>query len=498
MHHFLAIDLGASSGRGILATLDKGRMTLEEVHRFENGGMDVNGRLVWNILGLFSEIKQAIREALKRGVTLSGIAVDTWGVDFVLLDRDGHFLAPPLHYRDSHTADVFDWVFDIVSKEDFYGRTGIQFMPFNTIFQLATMKKERFAALELADTLLLIPNALTYLLSGDISAEFSIATTTQAYDPVAKDWAWDIIDRLGLPRTLFPKIVPSCVSAGHLRPAVCDELNCEPIPVLLVGGHDTASAVAAVPAVGDTDDWAFLSSGTWSLLGMELDSPCLTQAAFEANFTNEGCIDGKTRFLKNIMGLWLVQESRNTWKRQGQTYSFAELEDMARNSAPFKALINPNDERFMAPGDMPERVRQYCDETGQPAPETPGEIVRCIAESLALTYRYAIDQMEHVTGRSIAKLHLVGGGGKDGMLNAFTANAINRPVIAGPIEATATGNIIGQALAVGAVKDLAEGRRIVSQSFEMTTFTPDDTAAWEAAYRRYKALINVDKPDANA
>lgn len=490
MHHFLAIDLGASSGRGILATLDKGKVALEEVHRFENGGMDVNGRFVWNILGLFTEIKQAIREALKRDVTLSGIAVDTWGVDFVLLDRDGNFLAPPLHYRDSHTADVFDWVFDVFPKEDFYRRTGIQFMPFNTIFQLATMKKENFAALELADKLLLIPNALTYLLSGDMSGEFSIVTTTQAYDPIGKDWAWDVIDRFGLPRTLFPKIVSSCASAGQLRPAVCEELNCEPIPVLLVGGHDTASAVAAVPAAGDVDNWAFLSSGTWSLLGMELDSPCITEAAFEANFTNEGCIDGKTRFLKNIMGLWLVQESRNTWKRQGQTYSFAQLEDMARQSPPFKALINPNDERFMAPGDMPARIRQYCQETGQPVPETPGQIVRTIAESLALTYRYAIDQMEKITGQSIAKLHLVGGGSKDGMLNAFTANAINRPVIAGPIEATAIGNIIGQALAVGAVKDLAEGRKIVRQSFDMEEFMPENVTAWEQAYAHYKTIIN--------
>lgn len=488
MHHFLAIDLGASSGRGIVATVDNGRMTLQEVHRFANGGTDVNGRLVWNILGLFCEIKTSIKKALELDLELSGIAVDTWGVDFALLDDAGNFLGYPLHYRDSHTAAVFEWIFDLVPKEEFYQATGIQFMVFNTIFQLATLKREGSPALANAAKMLLMPNALTYLLSGDISAEYSIATTTQAYNPTTGDWAWEIIDKLGIPRRIFPRIAPSCTKAGRLRPAICEELNCAPIPVILAGGHDTASAVAAVPAVGGDPNWAFLSSGTWSLLGVELDAPCLTAAARAANFTNEGCINGKIRFLKNIMGLWLVQESRNTWRRQGLDYSFAELERMAAEAEPFTAFVNPNDERFLAPGNMPERIRSYCQDTGQKVPQTPGQIVRCAAESLALTYRLAVDTMEQVTGKTIDRLHLVGGGSKDGMLNAFTANAVNRPVLAGPTEATAAGNVLAQALATGAVASLEEGRTIVANSFDMQTFRPRHPEEWQEAYRRYKKI----------
>ncbi len=489
--HFLAIDLGASSGRGILATLTDGQLELAEIHRFENGGIDVNGRLVWNLLGLFAEIKTAIRQALARQVELDGIAIDTWGVDFALLDRDGNFLAFPLHYRDAHTANVYDWVFDLAPREEFYRQTGIQFMTINTIFQLATLKRDSSPALAGADRLLLMPNALTYLLCGNISAEYSIATTTQAFNPTTGDWAWELIDRLGLPRRIFPPVVQPCTVAGQLRPAICEELNCPPIPIILAGGHDTASAVAAVPTVDGRDDWAFLSSGTWSLLGVELDAPCLSAAALQANFTNEGCIDGKIRFLKNIMGLWLVQESRATWKRQGQTFSFAELEDLARQATPFKAFVNPNDPRFLAPGDMPARIQAFCRDSGQPVPETPGEIIRCAAESLALTYRLCLEQAEQVTGKRIRTLHLVGGGSKDRLLNAFTADALNRPVVAGPTEATAIGNVLAQALAVGAIPNLAAGRRLVAQSFAMETFQPQQADAWEAAYQRYRQLCQA-------
>lgn len=485
MHHFLAIDLGASSGRGILATLTDDCLSLEEVHRFENGGIDVNGRLVWNILGLFSEIKTAIRQVVARDIELSGLAIDTWGVDFGLLDKDGDFLGFPLNYRDSHTANVFDWVFDEVTRTELYEATGNQFMIFNTLFQLATMKREQSAALEKAETMLLMPNALTYLLSGDMSAEYSIVTTTQAYNPRTGDWAWDIIDRLGLPRRIFPPIVQPCTTAGQLRPAVCEELSCPAFPVLLVGGHDTASAVAAVPATTGMDNWAFLSSGTWSLLGVELEKPCISQAALEANCTNEGCIDGRIRFLKNIMGLWLVQESRRTWQKEGMDHTFAELEDMARESEPFRCLINPNDDRFFAPGNMPERIRKFCRETGQPVPDAPGQVVRCIAESLALTYRVTLEQIEEITGKKVDKLHLVGGGSKDRMLNAFTASALKRPVITGPTEATAIGNIVGQGLAVGAIANLAAARRIVANSFDTQEYLPEDPAAWDAACRRF-------------
>ncbi len=488
MKSYLAFDLGASSGRAILGQFRAGKLEIEEVHRFENGPVDVNGSLHWNLLGLFAELKNGLRKLLDRGIIPKGMAVDTWGVDYALIDRTGAFVGFPYHYRDPRTADAYEYVFPKVAKARIYERTGIQFMNFNTLFQLAVMRRDASPALEIADKMLLMPNALTYLLAGTVTAEYSIATTTQLYDPLARDWAWDLIDALDLPRRLFPVIVPPATQVGELRRSIQAELNCGPLPVILSAGHDTASAVAAVPARPERN-WAYLSSGTWSLLGVELNRPLLTPEALAANYTNEGGVGGKVRFLKNIMGLWLVQESRATWARQGKKWNWVELAEMARTAEPFRSLVDPNDESFIAPGDMPARLRAYCARTGQPEPDTPARVVRCAYESLALRYRQTIDELEELTGEPIELLHVVGGGSQNEVINPFTANAVNRPVVTGPAEATAIGNIICQAMATGDIGSLEQAREVVRNSFETRVYEPENTAAWEAAYQRYRALV---------
>ena len=488
MKHYLAFDLGASSGRAMLGTVADGKISLQEVHRFENGAVDVDGGRYWNLLGLFAELKRGLAKALETGVELAGVAVDTWGVDFALLDAKGKFAGFPRHYRDPRTADILPWAFARVPRERFYERTGIQFMNLNTIFQLAAMVRDGDPLLVSGKTLLFMPNALTYLLSGNVSAEYTIATTSQAYDPHAGDWAWDIIDALGLPRSLFPRVAAPCTSAGLLRPSICAELNCKPLPVILVGSHDTASAVAAVPAQEDRS-WAYLSSGTWSLLGVELSAPQITPAALAANYTNEGGLAGRIRFLKNIMGLWLIQECRHEWQRQRLELSFEEMGRMAAAAEPFRSLIDPNADVFLAPGNMPERIAAFCRDSGQPVPETPGQIVRCALESLALRYRRTLDEIEQLTGRPVEVLHLVGGGSQDAVLNQFTANAIQRPVITGPVEATALGNIAAQAIATGALKSLADARAAVRRSAATQTCLPEQGAAWKSAYDTVRRLF---------
>ncbi len=485
---FLAFDLGASSGRAILGTFRDGRLTVEEIHRFDNGGTDVNGGLFWNLLGLFAEMKIGLKKALTRGGVLSGIGIDTWGVDLTLLDRNGMFLGFPRCYRDPRNADILEYAFGKVPRERVYARTGIQFMNFNSLFQLCAMQRAGDPALAAADKLLFIPDALTYLFCGTAKAEYTIASTSQALDPATRQWAWDLIDDFGLPRHIFPEIVAPGTVAGQLRAALCEELNCKPLPVLCVGSHDTASAVAAVPARSATG-WAYLSSGTWSLLGMELDRPRVTAETQRLNYTNEGGVGGKVRFLKNIMGLWLVQESRQTWKRQGTEYSFGQLAELAAQARPFLALIDPNHDSFITPGDMPARIQEFCRRSGQPVPQTPGEVVRCALESLALRYRQTVEELEQLTGDPIRVLHLVGGGTQNTLLNQFAADAIERPVVTGPVEATAIGNLVCQAMAVGVVRDLDAARQVVRDSFATEEYLPQDTAAWNTAYRRYRKLL---------
>ena len=488
MKQYLAFDLGASSGRAILGTLDHQKITLEELHRFENGGTEINGGLFWNIVGLFQELKTGLKEALKKTKKLDGIAIDTWGVDYCLLDKHGFLTGLPHHYRDPRTDHIMPWTFNKISAEKIYQSTGIQFMSLNTIFQLAKSVENEDPELKIADKLLFMPNALTWLFCGNCSAEYSIASTSQLYNPITKDWAWDIMDAIGIPKNIFPKIAPSCTPAGTLLPSLQKELKCGPLPVILIGSHDTASAVAAVPA-DNSKKWAYLSSGTWSLLGVERDKPILSEKAQKANYTNEGGVGNKIRFLKNIMGLWLIQECRNEWIRQGHSFSFGELVTMAEKAEPFFAYINPNDDTFLPPGDMPQRIADFCKKTGQKPPQTPGQIIRIIIESLALFYRHTINELEDILNDKLEVLHLVGGGCQNELLNQFTANACNLPVITGPIEATALGNIAGQALATGDISSLQEARAIIGNSTNNKTYTPEKKESWEKAYQAFASFL---------
>jgi rhamnulokinase len=486
---YLAFDLGASNGRAIVGTLEDGRITLEELHRFPNAPVAINGGLFWNVLGLFTELKTGLSKAVQKGIALSGIGIDTWGVDYAFLDKQGFLVGNPRNYRDPRVDDVLPWTFERVSKEEIYRATGIQIMPLNTIFQLSAAVRDGDCQLAAAEKLLFIPNLLTWLFTGNVSAEYTFATTSQLYDPFAKDWSWKLIDAIGVKRSLFPKIVPPGTVAGPLLPQVRAETKCgAEVPVILVGSHDTASAVAAVPAEKGAD-WAYLSSGTWSLLGMELDAPLVTAESFAANYTNEGGVCGTIRFLKNIMGLWLIQECRNEWNRHGANLGFGEIMRQAEEAEPFQSFVDPNDPLFVAPGDMPGRIAEFCRRTGQRVPEGVGAIARCAFESLALRYRKAIEELEKLTGRKVDVLHIVGGGCKNTLLNQFTADASGRLVKTGPVEGTALGNIVMQALATGAVGDLQEAREIIAASSEMETYRPQNPGAWDAAFQRCKGIL---------
>lgn len=488
MKQFLAFDLGASSGRAMLGTLAENKITLQEMHRFSNDPVEINGGLFWNLPGLFQEMKLALQKTLQSGVQLDGIAIDTWGVDYLLLDKQGFPVSLPRHYRDPRTEDILPWTFEKISREEMYKETGIQFMNLNTVFQLAAAIKNQEAGMQVADKLLFMPNAFTYLFGGKICAEYSIASTSQLLDPFTKNWNKKIIDALGIPENLLPEVVAACSQAGTLSKAIQEELKCPAIPLYMVGSHDTASAVASVPA-DDSKTWAYLSSGTWSLLGVELDEALVNDEVLKANYTNEGGVGGKIRFLKNIMGLWLIQECRREWKRRGQNYSFDEIDELAQKEEPFRSLIDPNDQLFVAPGDMPERIAEYCRKTGQEVPETPGQIIRAALESLALRYRQTILELEELCGKEIEVLHLVGGGSLNKLLNQFTANAIQRPVVTGPVEATAFGNIIGQALASGAIKSLQEGRNLVKASIdESETFLPENQELWQKGFEKFTKI----------
>ena len=482
--NYLAFDLGASSGRAILGTIEDGKISLKELHRFANGPVSINGGLFWNILGLFSELKVGLAKALQETPDIEGIAIDTWGVDYTFIDSDGFIVGNPRNYRDPRTEDVMDYAFNKISKEKIYELTGIQFMSINSVFQLAASVRDNDKQLQIADKLLFTPNALSYLFCGNVSAEYSIATTSQIFNPKTKTWAWDIINALGLKTKMFPKIVPSGTIAGELLPSIQEELKCGPIKVILTGSHDTASAVAAVP-VEPGSNWAYLSSGTWSLIGLELDEPLINEETLKANYTNEGGVGGKIRFLKNIMGLWLIQQCRDEWIRQGCEYSFGKMVELAAAEEPFFAFVDPNDQSFVTPGNMPQRIVDYCKKTGQRVPETHGQIIRIALESLAMRYRRSVIELEKITGKKIDVLHIVGGGCKNDLLNQFTANACGRKILTGPVEATALGNIVVQAMATGDVKDLAEARRIVAASTELGTFLPQDAASWDKEYDRF-------------
>lgn len=490
--NFLGFDFGASSGRAMLGTLEGGRLSIQEIHRFSNDPVELCGRLVWDLPRLIYEMKQALNKLSRMGVKLSGIGIDTWGVDFGLLDRNGSLLGLPVHYRDHRTDGMMDEVFKVIPKEELFSLTGIAFNQFNTIYQLYAMKLADDPTLPLVESMLFMPDLLAYFLTGEKGVEYTIASTSQLLDPAKRDWSEQLFDRLGLPKKLMAPVERPGAMRGVLLKEIARECGVEQVPVYAVGGHDTASAVAAVPAL--EEGFAYISSGTWSLLGVEIPEPLCAPGVLRANYTNEGGVDGSIRLLKNIMGLWIIQECKREWDRRGDAVDFAGLVERAKRAPAFQAVIDVDDDVFLAPGDMPARVQDYCRRTGQSVPEGRGEISRVIYESLALKYRWAIERLEKdILKRPVSVLHIVGGGSKNAMLNQFTADAIKRRVVAGPGEGTVIGNLLVQAQAVGAIDGMKALRRVVADSFPVETFLPTDSAAWDAAYERYLRLIGEGK-----
>ena len=481
----LGIDLGASSGRAMLGTLEGKKLTIREIHRFLNEPVTLCGRFVWDMPRLFHEIKQALLKLSKSGETVDAIGIDTWGVDFGLLDKNGHLLSLPVHYRDARTNGIPEKVRAIIPDEELFARTGIAFNSFNTLYQLYAMKEEGDPALESAQDLLFLPDLLAYFLTGRKGTEYTIASTSQLLNPFTRDWDRELMEKLGIPAHIFGEVKLPGTVRGTLLPEIAKECGVAEIPVIAIGGHDTASAVAAVPA--QEKDFAYISSGTWSLLGAEVQKPLCTEGVMKANYTNEGGVDGSIRLLKNIMGLWIIQECKREWDRRGSETSFGELVELSMQAPAFKAILDVDDPAFLAPGDMPARIQAYCAKSGQPVPEGKGEISRVIYESLALKYRWAIERLEEdMLKKPIEALHIVGGGSKNALLNRFTAEAIKRPVIAGPDEGTIIGNLLVQAQALGAISGIRELREVVENSFPTKTFLPEtDGKAWDEAYQRY-------------
>lgn len=469
----LAFDIGASNGRAIKAEFQDGLLKYEEVHRFENNPVTADGTLYWDIKALQKEIQTGI---LKAG-RVDSIGFDTWGVDFGLLNEAGELLEAPVHYRDVRTNGVPEQFFARFEKERLYQETGNQIMAINTLFQLIALKKQRPNLLKQAKTLLFMPDLLAYQLTGNLSCEKTIASTSQMLNPVSNQWASDVLDAAGIDKSILLNPVPSGTVTGTYQHA----------KVVAVAGHDTQCAVAAVPAI--SPDAAFLSCGTWSLLGTELDVPVLTKESMESELSNEAGANGKVNYLKNIIGLWLIQESRRQYRRQGEEYSFPQLDQMAAESKPFQCFIDPDAPEFGIPGDIPSLVKEFCRRTNQYVPATVGEVMRCIYESLALKYRFGLEQLSHATGKTFSVLHMLGGGIQAKLLCRLTADSCGIPVIAGPVEATALGNIIIQLTAAGALSSVKEGRCLIAKTESLKRYLPENKEDWEEAFTVYKKIL---------
>jgi rhamnulokinase len=488
--NFLAFDLGAESGRAVVGHFDGSRLALTEVHRFVNGPVRVFDTLYWDTLRLWCETKQGLAKAVHdHGAQLASLGLDTWGVDFGLLDRQGGLVGNPVHYRDSRTDGMLEEAFRRVPREDIFQATGIQFMQINTLYQLLAMGVGGSSALAAADLLLMMPDLFNYWLAGRKVSERTIASTSQCLDPNSGDWARPLLDRLGIPTSIFPEVVPPGTVLGELLPSVAGETGAGRMAVVAPGCHDTACAVAAVPA--ESERYAYLSSGTWSLMGAEVAGPVITGKSREYNFTNEGGVCDTIRLLKNITGLWLIQECRRAWAAEGDALSYDDITRMAAAARPFSAVINTDAGEFLAPGDMPARVAAACRRAGMPPPDGRGEMARTVLESLALRYRWTLGKLEELVGHPLETLHIVGGGSQNQLLNQFTADAIGRPVVAGPVEATAAGNVLMQMLATGYLSSLAEGRELIRRSFETKVYLPRETAAWDEAYGRFLTLVQA-------
>ena len=486
----LAIDLGASSGRGIIGEFNGKKLSLRENHRFSNDPVNINGSFMWDILRIFFEIKNSIRKCVNsEDKNIKSIGIDTWGVDFGLLDKSGKLMENPYHYRDSRTDNIHMEAYKKITKEKLYEITGLQYLQFNTIFQLYSLILQRSRIFENAGTLLMTPDLLNYFLTGIKKTEYTIASTTSLIDAKKRAWSNELFDILGIPDKLFTEIVTPGNILGGLSGLVKEDTGDIKAQVINVASHDTASAIAAVPAKGE--HFIYISSGTWSLMGIEAIEPIINQKSALYDFTNEGGVNKTIRVLKNVAGLWLKQESMRQWEREGEKMTYDELSDSAKKAVPFKSLIDVDSPEFTPPGNMPERIREFCKNSGQYAPQTKGEIIRCIFDSLALKYKHILNSINELQGVRAQHIHIVGGGTKEDVLCQYTADACGIPVYAGPIEATSIGNIAVQMMAQKEISNLSEAREIISNSFEVACYDPKDTDFWDEAYAKYKKLFMI-------
>ena len=486
IYNFLAFDLGATSGRSVVGTLRDGKLEIRELTRFPNSIVELHGKYYWNLLGLYEHLKEGLSAAVSEGIVPDSIGIDTWGVDVVPVAEDGSILAMPRAYRDPYTDGAPEAYFEILPREVVYDKTGIQIMNFNTLFQIFAAIKEGYTPVVKAKQLLFMPDALAYMLTGKAICEYTIASTSQILNPRTAKFDTELLEKAGVSTEVLlePQLPGSVI--GQLTDALASETRIGKVDVVAVAGHDTASAVAAVPA--ENERFAYLSSGTWSLMGIETREPIINEESFRHNFTNEGGVDGTTRFLKNICGMWILEQCRKEWERDGKHYTYPEIVDMANAAEPFRCFINPDDALFANPKSMLRAIEEFCNRTGQTAPQSDAAIVRTIFESLALRYREVLEILESMAPFAIDVLHIIGGGSKNRLLNQYTANAIGKRVVAGPSEATAIGNVMMQAVGAGAISSLDEARAIIRASIETEEFLPQESEAWNEAYKIFKTI----------
>ena len=487
--NLLAFDFGAAGGRATLGRFDGNVLKIRTVHQFPNRPVEIDGHLHWDFSKLLSELKVSLGEAARTAEKpLASLAIDTWGVDYGLLDRAGELLEDPYHYRDHRNEGMYQRAFEKIPADQIFARTGIAFLPFNSVYQLLAGKIYSSEVLDRAETMLMLPDLFAYFLTGQKLTEYTDASTTQLVDAERRDWSWEIIRAMGIPERIFTSIEHPPTVRGGVSDSVREELGLDPIKVIAVASHDTASAVVGTPLTGT--DSAYLSCGTWSLLGVELEAPIINEAARKWNFTNEGGTDGRYRLLRNIAGLWILQECKREWDTEAPPASYGELVDLGYRSESFRSFIDPDAGLFASPGEMPDKITRFCRRTNQSIPGTRGQIVRCILESLALKYRWAVEKLQEVVNHSITSLHIVGGGSRNKLLNQFVASSLNRLVLAGPEEATSIGNLMIQLRGLGQVKTLDETRRIVRESFPIRTYRPQETDSWDEAYERYQQIMD--------
>ncbi len=486
-HCFLAFDLGATSGRTILGTIEDGKLHLKELTRFPNQFLSIQNKFYWNIYALYNELTEGLKAAASENLRIEAIGIDTWGVDFAYVGEDGSLLGLPRAYRDPYTDGAPEAFFKLIPRREVYEQTGIQIMNFNSLYQLFAASREGSSALKAAKNILFMPDALSYLLTGNKVCEYSIASTSQMLNPRTKQIEEKLLEAAGAdPSLLLPLVMPGEI-VGYLTDYLAEESGLGKVPVVAVAGHDTASAVAAVPS--ENEKFAYLSSGTWSLMGIEVEDPIITEESFNLNFTNEGGVDGTTRFLKNITGMWLLEQCRKEWTNAGRTYSYFEIVKMAESAPAFQSLVDPDHPSFANPVSMSRAITDYCLRTNQQAPETDTSLIRCIFESLALKYRYVLENLIRIAPFEIQRLHVIGGGSQNKLLNQWTANSIGIPVVAGPSEATAIGNIMMQAKSLGLVKNRQDMRRVIRDSVTPDIFLPQEEKSWKNAYDQFLSII---------